>query len=128
MARRNLGRALGFRSGLEAEIAKQLAKAGVEAEYEQYVIKYTIPASVHKYTPDFVLPNGVIIETKGRFVQADRSKHLLIKKTLPDYDIRFIFSNSKAKLYKGAKSTYGDWCEKHGFLYADKQVPKEWLD
>lgn len=127
MARRNLGRALGFRSGLEAEIAEQLARAGVGAEYESHFIRYTVPAKEHKYTPDFVLPNGVIIETKGRFVMADRAKHLLIKKTLPEYDIRFIFSNSKAKLYKGAKSTYADWCNKNGFMYADKEVPKDWL-
>ncbi len=31
------------------------------------------------------------------------------------------------KLYKGAKSSYGDWCKKHGFKYADKTIPKEWL-
>ena len=35
------------------------------------------------YTPDFVLPNGIIIETKGRFTVADRRKHLLIKKQHP---------------------------------------------
>ena len=37
--------------------------------------------------------------------------------------IRFVFSNSRTKLRKGAKSNYGEWCKKHGFIYADKEVP-----
>ena len=78
------------------------------------------------YTPDFVLENGIIIETKGRFVSADRRKHKEIKKQYPDLDIRFVFSNSRSKLYKGAKSTYGEWCEKHGFLYSDRTIPELW--
>jgi hypothetical protein len=39
-----------------------------------------------------------------------------------------VFANSKAKLYKGAKSSYGDWCKKNGFKYADKVIPDEWLE
>ena len=81
-----------------------------------------------KYTPDFRLPNGIIVETKGRFISDDRKKHLLVQQQHPDLDIRFVFSNSKAKLNKGAKSTYADWCIKHGFLYADKTIPEEWLN
>jgi len=30
-------------------------------------------------------------------------------------------------LYKGSKNTYGDWCDKHGFLFADKVIPESWL-
>ena len=74
-----------------------------------------------------ILSNGIIVESKGRFVTADRKKHLLIKKQHPTLDIRFVFSNSKAKINKGSKTTYGDWCDKHGFLYADKLIPEEWL-
>jgi len=116
----------GWRSGLEERVAKELKEAGVKYEYETQKIKYRVEED-RTYTPDFILPNGIIVETKGRFMQADRKKHLLIQKQYPDYDIRFVFQNSRAKLYKGAKSTYGDWCNKHGFLYADKTIPKEWL-
>jgi hypothetical protein len=116
----------GWRSGLEERVAKELKEAGVKYEYETHKIKYRVEED-RTYTPDFILPNGIIVETKGRFMQADRKKHLLIKKQYPNYDIRFVFQNSRAKLYKGAKSTYGDWCDKHGFLYADKSIPKEWL-
>jgi hypothetical protein len=57
----------GFRSGLEERVAEQLDKAGIEYTYEQVKLNYIKPASKHVYTPDFVLSNGIVIETKGRF-------------------------------------------------------------
>jgi sugar lactone lactonase YvrE len=118
----------GYRSGLEDKVAKQLELQGVKVEYETTKIKYVVPESLHTYTPDFVLPNGIIVETKGRFVVADRKKHLLVQKQYPDLDIRFVFSNSKTKISKGSKTSYADWCNKNGFTFADKEVPEEWLD
>jgi len=116
----------GYRSGLEDDIAKDLNDRGVEFEYEKLKVQWQLIEN-KTYTPDFKLPNGIIIESKGRFVAADRKKHIIIKRQHPFLDIRFVFSNSRAKLYKGAKSTYGDWCSKYGFLYADKRIPDEWL-
>ena len=116
----------GYRSGLESKVSAQLTEAGVSFEYETFKIEYQVNET-RKYTPDFILPNGIIVETKGRFVAADRKKHLLIQRQHLFLDIRFVFSNSNAKLNKGAKSTYADWCQKHGFLYADKFIPEEWL-
>jgi len=45
-----------------------------------------------------------------------------------ELDIRFVFSNSRNKLNKKSKTTYADWCDKHGFKWADKQIPKSWID
>ena len=45
----------------------------------------------------------------------------------PGRDIRFVFSNSRAKISKASKTTYAMWAEKHGFKYADKLVPEAWL-
>jgi hypothetical protein len=118
----------GFRSGLEEKINKQLEAHGIFDVYEKVKIEYTVPSRKAKYTPDWVLPSGIFVETKGRFVVADRQKHLLIKAQQPELDIRFVFSNSKAKISKGSKTTYADWCDKHGFIYADKEIPKEWLN
>lgn len=119
----------GYRSGLEETIAEQLQKYRVEYEYENpdNKIKYTIPAKDHSYLPDFKLPNGIIVETKGRFVLADRKKHELIKKQHPEIDIRIVFSNSNTKISKKSKTTYGSWCEKLGIPYADKLIPIDWL-
>jgi|TARA_R110000765_G_scaffold156812_2_gene259796 hypothetical protein len=118
--------AAGYRSGLEENMAINLEERGVSFTYEEVKIKW-LDSKVRNYTPDFVLENGIIIETKGRFVSTDRRKHKEIKNQYPDKDIRFVFSNSRARLYKGAKSTYGDWCDKNGFLYSDKTIPDEWL-
>jgi hypothetical protein len=116
----------GYRSGLEDDISEDLKVRGVSFKYETLKIKWTLLEN-KTYTPDFILPNGIIIESKGRFVAADRKKHLKVKEQHPNLDIRFVFSNSRGKLSKGAKSTYGDWCDKHGFTYADKRIPDEWL-
>jgi hypothetical protein len=70
----------------------------------------------------------MVIETKGRFVTADRQKHLLIKAQHPDRDIRFVFSNSKARISKTSATTYSAWCAKYGFKFADKRIPQEWLN
>ena len=117
----------GFKSGLEENISNQIAGKGIEVKYESEKVAYTIPASQHTYNPDFRLPNGIIIETKGRFVAADRKKHLLVKEQHPNLDIRFVFSNSKNKITKNSKTTYGIWCEKNGYKYADKEIPEEWF-
>lgn len=116
-----------YRSGLEEAVAEQLRQAGVVAAYEEEKIPYVTPATPHKYTPDFKLPNGIYIETKGRFETADRKKHLLIKEQWPNLDIRFVFTRSKSTISKTSKTTYADWCLKYGFQYADKWIPEAWL-
>jgi hypothetical protein len=117
----------GYRSGLEEDLDNTLKQVGIDGEYEKHKIAYTKPATQHTYTPDFRLPSGIFVETKGRFVVEDRKKHILIKQQYPELDIRFVFQNSKNKIRKGSKTTYADWCEKHGFKYADGTIPQEWL-
>lgn len=117
----------GYRSGLEDVIAEQLRLNGIEPKYEKIRIRYLQPSKFKLYTPDFLLPNGIIVETKGRFVSADRAKHLLIKQQYPDLDIRFVFTNPNARLSKRSKTTYAQWCEKHGFKYAHGAIPEEWF-
>lgn len=117
----------GFKSGLEETISQQIESQGIKVEYETEKVPYIIPASNHTYSPDFKLPNGIRVETKGRFVAADRKKHLLVKEYNPHLDIRFVFSSSKNKITKKSKTTYGDWCDKHGYKYADKFIPIEWF-
>jgi hypothetical protein len=121
------GIAEGYRSGLEETTAHFLTTKGIQYTYEEEKIHFIEPAKKRSYTPDFILASGIIIETKGRFLTADRQKHLLIKAQYPKLDIRFVFSNSKSKLSKNSKTTYADWCIKNNFKYADKQIPEEWL-
>ncbi len=118
----------GKRSGLESQVAAQLDSLGVKYSYESIKLGYEKPASLHHYTPDFILPNGLIIEAKGRFVTADRQKHKLIKEQHPDKDIRFVFSSSKQKIGKKSSTTYGMWCERNGFKFSDRTIPVEWIN
>lgn len=118
-----------YRSGFEDRIAKELDELGVNYEYEKYKISFTQPTQERTYTPDFLLPNGIFIETKGVFDSADRKKHLLIKEQYGDkYDIRFVFWNANQVIYKGSKTTHAMWCKKYGFKYAHKQIPSDWLN
>lgn len=118
----------GYRSGLEDKVARQLSALGIDGEYEKHKIKYTQPPKPRTYTPDFNLNKKIWVETKGRFVTADRMKHIYIRDCHPELDIRFVFTNSRAKINKGSKTTYGMWCDKHGFKYADKLIPQAWID
>lgn len=124
---KQVGLKYGFRSGLEEKIAGQLTSQGVGFTYEDLTISYVTPAKPHKYTPDFVLENDIIVESKGRFLTADRQKMVLVKQQHPELDVRFVFSNSKTKINKRSSTTYGDWATKNGFPYADKEIPAEWL-
>lgn len=126
--KKSIARKRGFKSGLEDSTATHIKSKGIKVLYETSKIHYTIPSSKHVYTPDFILPNGIIIESKGYFAIEDRKKHMLIRQQHPDKDIRFVFTRSATKLYKGAKSTYSDWCVKNNFKFADKKIPDSWFD
>lgn len=46
----------------------------------------------------------------------------------PDKDIRFVFQNPNAKIAKGSKTTYADWCAKHLKVpHAKGDVPDAWI-
>jgi len=113
--------AIKYRSKFEEEIAKKLK--GSRAQYEKLILPYY---KLHTYKPDWVLPNGIIIEAKGRFTSHDRAKHLLIKKQHPILDIRFVFKYDN-KLHKESKTRYSLWCDKYEFKYAFLEVPMSWI-
>ena len=116
----------GFRSRFEFEFAQYLAKNKIRYNYEKDKFRYIVP--IKSYTPDFYLKDyGFHLELKGNLDVTDRVKHLLVKEQNPTLDVRFIFPNSKKKIYKGSKTTYATWCDRHGFLYADNRIPNIWL-
>ena len=126
MAKTRRHSAYRYRSGLEKQVAAYLKDNQTKVRYELLKIEWE-DLRYRTYTPDFLLDNGIICETKGQFDSEDRYKHTCIRQQHPELDIRFVFSNAKAKLYKGSKSTYTDWCEKNDFKYAHRVVPESWL-
>ena len=117
-----------YRSGLEEKLAQQLKRSGVPFEYEKHIIRFVQPEKRRYYRPDYILPNGIIIESKGIFTTADRQKHLFVKQDHPGLDIRFVFSRSTSTIGPKSETTYAKWCDYNGFLYADKWIPQAWLD
>ncbi len=123
---KQVGIAYGFRSGLEEKIAEQLKVNGIDPKFETLKLPYRVEKSC-TYTPDFPVGKKIILETKGRFQTADRMKMLMVRDQHPEYEFRFIFSNSNARISKVSATTYGRWCEKNGFKYANKVIPDEWI-
>lgn len=117
-----------YKSKFEQTFGKNLENQGIAFDYEKFKVKYV---TEHTYSLDFSIENGILlVETKGYFKAADRTKHLEIKKQHPNIDIRFIFM-ADSKIHKNSPTRYSDWCTRHGFKYAISPLglcPKEWID
>tara|TARA_R110000803_G_scaffold35405_1_gene76555 strand:- start:300 stop:656 length:357 start_codon:yes stop_codon:yes gene_type:complete len=113
-----------YRSKYEARIAKNSPNT---IKYEPIKIEWLPPTK--KYTPDFQLPNGIIVEAKGRFRTAEeRTKMICVRDQNPHLDIRFLFMKADVKLYKGSKSDHGEWATKNGFKWAEgDKIPYAWI-
>ena len=113
-----------YRSNLEERLAKSLERKGIPFLYETETFQYTV---VSKYKPDFHLPNGVVIESKGFFPPKDRSKTLAVLREYPDLDLRFVFQRNNT-LSKKSKTTYGAWCDKHNIPWCVfPNIPDDWF-
>ena len=116
---------MAFRSKLEEKVADLLSNLGVSYESESTKASYVIQ---HNYTPDFILPSGIWLETKGYWDSKDRKKVLAVIKQNPDIDLRMVFQAPYNTISKKSKTTYAQWCEKHGIKYCSyASIPIEWL-
>lgn len=116
---------MAFRSQLEVKVADLLSNLGVSYDYESTVVPYEIQFN---YTPDFLLPNGVFLETKGYWDADDRRKMLAVKKCNPELDIRMVFQSPFNPISKKSKTTYAEWCEKHDIPWCSfTTIPIDWL-
>ena len=114
-----------FRSQLEEKVADLLVELNIDYDYETERIPYTIQ---HHYTPDFILPNGVVLECKGYWEASDRRKIKQIVKDNPDLDLRMVFQAPFNKISKKSKTTYAQWCDRLKIpwcAYYDR--PIDWL-
>jgi Phage endonuclease I len=116
-----------YRNKFQESIAAELTAHGMSFTFEEVTFEYQRPARSARYTPPFVLANGIVLQTKGRFVTADRQKHPQIRASHPSLDVRFVFSNSRARISKQSTTIYAAWCEKNAFQYAHRHVPASWI-
>src|SRR5687768_14369486 len=118
-----------LRSGLEKKVAAYLKLNKIPFEYETLRVAYVVPEKKRTYNPDFMLPNGLIIEAKGKLDRDVREKMALVIEQNPHLDIRVLFMRDN-KIAKNSKTRYSDWCKKRGIKYAvseEGHIPEEWL-
>jgi hypothetical protein len=113
-----------FRSDLELHIYTTAKKHRKKLEFEPHFIPYIIKGN---YLPDFLLPNGIYVEAKGRLDAASMRKMRCVKASNPKLDIRFVFQNANQKLNKRSKLKHWEWAEKYGFPWAEGTIPLEWF-
>ena len=114
-----------FRSKLEERVADLLSNLGISYEYESTLVPYVIQ---HNYSPDFLLPSGVFLECKGYWAPEDRRKIKAVKEQNPDIEILMIFQAPYNRISKSSKTTYAQWCDKHGIRWSSYQeIPIDWL-
>lgn len=123
MARKNSSTDPRFRSGFEQTIWETAKQNKMEMEYEPHFIPYVIKGS---YRPDFVLPNGIIVEAKGYLDAAACRKMKAVKASNPHLDIRFVFQYANGKRNKRARLRNWEWAERHGFPWTEGTIPLEW--
>jgi len=102
------------KSGYERNVYQENAGLIYEPTKFRCVAEYT-------YTPDFCLPNGIYIETKGYFRPGIKAKLLAFTRQYPEHTLFLLFelSNKTASMIA--------WAEKHGFEYAvGTRVPPAW--
>lgn len=86
-------------------------------------VEYTIS---HVYRPDFVAPDGTLVEVKGYFPGDERSKFKALKKQHPELDIVLVFCDPNEKISETSRTTYKDWALKNGFkAYGMHDFPGE---
>lgn len=115
-----------YRSGFEQKVQADLACKGIHCEYETLKLKYTVPAKERTYTPDFVLPNGIILETKGYFDAENFTKMVLVIQQHSHLDIRLVFQRPNNKIRKGSKTTYAMKCDKLGIRWGVPSDIEKW--
>ena len=114
-----------FRSKLEERVADLLSNLGIDYEYESTLVPYVIQ---HNYSPDFLLPSGVFLECKGYWAPEDRRKIKAVKKQNPNIEILMIFQAPYNRISKSSKTTYAQWCDKHGIRWSSyTEIPIDWL-
>lgn len=112
-----------FRCRLESEVANALAELGHSATYESDKFVYYLKK---RYKPDFKI-GDVYIEVKGWWPAAERSKFLAVVVNNPDLRIFVALQNPNIKLSKKSKTTYAQWCEKHGIAWCPIPIPPDFI-
>lgn len=116
-----------FRSRLEARVWSALPR-GTQYEPDRFRFPVADPGRrcrgcgskeierTTSYTPDFKLPNGTYIESKGIFTGGNRRNLLAFRAAHPDVKVRLLFQADNT-FNKKSTTRYSDWAKKAGFEF-----------
>ncbi len=116
------------RSGYEQKVMEYLESQGVSYQYETDCIPYVVPETRRRYIPDFKV-RDTYIESKGRFLAADRSKIKKVLEQNPGLRLKMLFMRDQP-IRKGSSTLYSDWCNRLGIDFAispSGAVPLRWI-
>ena len=122
----------------ETSTYAKLLESNMDVAYETDKLPYV---TEHNYVPDFKVGrktrgNGFsffYIETKGNgrsWTPQVRAKMLAVKDQWPELDIRLLFYTDGefgTRRKDGSRQRQSEWATKHGFPFAIREIPKEWL-
>lgn len=111
------------RSALEEQVEMALQQQGLSPSYESEKFSYVLH---RKYTPDFKVGN-VYIEVKGWWPSAERTKFLAVIINNPGLPIFVALQRPNMTLSKTSKTTYGQWCSKHGIAWCPVPIPPDFM-
>jgi hypothetical protein len=145
-------------SDYERAVVDDLIDRGISYEYETARFDYSTPVTKghceacgeqskrvvqRRYrTLDITLPNGIVVEVKGKFPSPIRTLMRHIVRCNSGADIRMIFMRDNWLVAKTKKRKYSDWCRTVGIpcavgdprenpgtiAYGVGGIPQEWID
>lgn len=111
------------RSGLETQVEEALLAQGLTPQYETEKFPYVLH---RKYTPDFKV-GEVYVEVKGWWPSAERTKFLAVIMNNPGLPIFVALQRPHMTLSKQSKTTYAQWCTKHGIAWCPIPIPPDFM-
>lgn len=121
--RSHIHRERGFRSRLEAEVERALVDLGLSPQYEAETFNYFLRK---RYKPDFKI-GDLYIEVKGYWPPHERSKFLAVVVSNPDLKIFVALQSPSNRISKRSRTTYSQWCDKHGIPWCPIPIPQEFI-
>jgi hypothetical protein len=116
------------RSNLETQVEEALLAQGYAPQYEPEKFGYVLH---RQYRPDFKV-GDVYVEVKGWWPPAERTKFLAVIMNNPGLPIFVALQRPFMTLSKQSKTTYAQWCTKHGVAWCPIPIPpdfiKQWMD
>jgi hypothetical protein len=118
-------------SKFEETFEKTLIARSIDYAYEVVKASFTPPLKVRTKLWDWLITTDsgatFVCETKGYWSPRNRLDETEAIKQNPHIDVRYCFMRASTPIRKGSKTTYADWCDKHGIRYCVGTIPDAWL-